>query len=114
MVLILRGPLITNDNATLPFDLHRHQFSVLPAFGMTISKVQGQTLSFAVISLIKPVFTHVQLYVALSRVHDSSNLRIKLPFEVSAPKSTANDVYTEVLNNFTSLFSFIYPLDIQY
>jgi ATP-dependent DNA helicase PIF1 len=38
------------------------------AFAMTINKAQGQTLKMVGIFLPKPVFTHGQLYVAMSRI----------------------------------------------
>jgi ATP-dependent DNA helicase PIF1 len=52
----------------MPFTLCRRQFPVRPAFAMTINKVQGQTLKMVDIFLPKPVFTHGQLYVAMSRI----------------------------------------------
>ncbi|KAG2197507.1 hypothetical protein INT47_007116 [Mucor saturninus] len=96
-VLIPRIVLISSDNANLPFTLRRRQFPVQPAFGMTINKSQGQTLSFAAICLIKPVFTHGQLYVALSRVRDPANLNVILLKEQPLSTLTDNVVFTEVL-----------------
>jgi ATP-dependent DNA helicase PIF1 len=52
----------------MPFTLRRRQFPVRLAFAMTINKAQGQTLKMVGIFLPKPVFTHRQLYVAMSRI----------------------------------------------
>ena len=58
--------------------LRRRQFPVRLAWAMTINKAQGQTLCQVGLYLPKPVFSHGQLYVALSRVGSSSRLRIVL------------------------------------
>jgi len=43
---------------------------------MTINKSQGQTLTNVGVYLKKPVFTHGQLYVAMSRVANKRGLKI--------------------------------------
>ncbi|XP_016165180.1 uncharacterized protein LOC107607791 [Arachis ipaensis] len=56
----------TNETITVRFQ--RRQFSKIVSFAMTINKSQEQTLSHVGLYLSKSVFTHGQLYVALSRV----------------------------------------------
>ena len=69
-------PLIPSDT-NLPFDFQRTQFPIRPAFCITINKSQGKTLDYAALWLgDENVFSHGQLYVALSRVSSIKNLRI--------------------------------------
>lgn len=72
---IPRIKLLSHD-VRYPFTLARIQFPVTYAFAMTINKAQGQTLRYAGVDLRKHVFSHGQLYVALSRVRHRNNIRI--------------------------------------
>ena len=65
------------------------------AFKMTINKSQGQLVNFVGIDLRTPVFSHGQLYVALSRCTSFDRISVLLPD--GEEDSTTNIVYPEVL-----------------
>jgi Helicase len=98
MVFIPRIPLSPSSTAELPFDFRRTQFPLRLAFAMTINKAQGQTLKYVGLCLTESVFTHGQLYVAVSRVTDGANLRMIIPDTEDARKEgKINDVvYSEL------------------
>jgi hypothetical protein len=58
---------ISSESSGLPFPVRRRQFPLIPAFAVTIHKAQGQTLLRVGLYLSNPIFTHGQLYTALSR-----------------------------------------------
>jgi ATP-dependent exoDNAse (exonuclease V) alpha subunit len=66
---------------------------------MVINKSQGQTLTRVGLYLKKPVFTHGQLYVAISRATSRRRLRILIENDDgSCGTQTRNVVYQEVLD----------------
>ena len=84
-------------NEALPIKLQRRQFPVRLAFSMTINKSQGQSLQFMGLDLRTLVFSHGQLYVALSRCTSASNIKVLFPSTENGTK-TLNIVYPEVLH----------------
>ena len=70
--------------ADLPFDFIRVQFPLRLAFAMTINKSQGQTLNHVGVVIKEPVFSHSQLYIALSRVTMNANLHLVVPDSTEA------------------------------
>ncbi|XP_076945797.1 uncharacterized protein LOC143617007 [Bidens hawaiensis] len=91
---------LTPSDKKLPFKFKRRQFPISVCFAMTINKSQGQSLSRVGLYLKDPVFTHGQLYVALSRVKTREGIKIVLLDKASKLISeTKNVVYKEIFGN---------------
>ena len=78
----------------------RRQFPIRLSFAVTINKAQGQTISTVGIYLLDHVFSHGQLYVALSRGVSQFTTKLlaqkgRIPEEEGV--HTRNIVYKDVL-----------------
>ncbi|WVZ76660.1 hypothetical protein U9M48_024616 [Paspalum notatum var. saurae] len=82
-VFLPRIPLCPSDDEMFPFRFKRKQFPISLSFSMTINKAQGQTIPHAGVYFPEPVFSHGQLYVALSRATARSNIKV-----LAAPDDT--------------------------
>ncbi|CAN7043651.1 unnamed protein product [Brassica rapa subsp. trilocularis] len=98
-VLIPRIQLSPTDTV-YPFTFRRRQYPIKLCYAMTINKSQGQSLKQVALYLPRPVFSHGQLYVALSRVTSPEGLKI-LDDTDGATRNNAvtNIVYKEIFGN---------------
>ena len=72
--------------------LIRKQFPLAPAYATTFNSCQGLTLDIIGMDLTKPVFSHGQLYTALSRVRKREHVLIYIH-----EQTTRNVTYKELL-----------------
>ncbi|XP_018475052.1 uncharacterized protein LOC108846324 [Raphanus sativus] len=94
---------ITPSDTRLPFKMRRRQLPLAVAFAITINKSEGQSLSEVGLFLPKPVFSHGQLYVAISRVTSKKGLKILALGKDGKPqKKTMNVVFKEIFDNLES------------
>ena len=57
--------------------LRRRQFPLQPVYATTFNSCQGLTLDRIGIELTHAIFSHGQLYTALSRICNSSDTRVR-------------------------------------
>lgn len=99
-VFIPRIQLSPPENEGYPFKFIRKQFSVRLCFSMTINKAQGQTIPNVGLYLPQHVFSHGQLYVALSRGISMKTTKVLVMTEQPKRQKgtyTKNIVYKEIL-----------------
>ncbi|GJR50471.1 ATP-dependent DNA helicase PIF1-like protein [Tanacetum coccineum] len=93
---------ITPSDKRLQLKIVRKQFPLSFSFAMTINKSHGQSLSKVGLYLTRPVFTHGQLYVAVSRVTSKKGLKVVVcDKDGNISKTTTNVVYKEVIDEWT-------------
>ncbi|KAJ6935238.1 DNA helicase [Populus alba x Populus x berolinensis] len=81
-----------------PFTIKRRQFPIRPCYAMTINKSQGQSLKIVGVFLKEQVFSHGQLYVALSRATSKNGLKIiSLDHEGKPSCYAKNIVYKDII-----------------
>ena len=81
--ILLPKILLHVNDKQLPFQFSRKQFPIVPAFGFTTHKSQGQTLKSVGIYLKNDMFAHGMFYVGTSRVTQPHGLKIYKPKTVS-------------------------------
>jgi hypothetical protein len=96
------GNTTIDPSEEMPVNLYHRQFPVRLAFVMTINKSQGQSIINVGIDLRSPVFSHGQLYVALSCCTSSNRIKVVFP-EDSNTTNTSNIVYKEVLSGLPNI-----------
>jgi hypothetical protein len=81
------------------YQLTRTQFPLRLAYAMTYNKCQSQTLMKVLLDITNPPFSHGQLYVPLSRVHDSTKIAIYLKHDQLSPSLDTTTGYMPMINN---------------
>jgi ATP-dependent DNA helicase PIF1 len=97
-IFLPRIPLCPSDDEMFPFQFKRKQFPIRLSFAMTVNKAQGQTIPNAGIYLPEPVFSHGQLYVALSRSTARNNVKILVLPNSDTKKKNSDDSKTKSSN----------------
>nr|GEY73331.1 uncharacterized protein [Tanacetum cinerariifolium] len=88
---------LNSSDKRMPLQFYRRQFPLAVCFAMTINKSQRQSLSQVGLFLERPVFSHGQLYVALSRVRSKKGLRVVIcDKEGQSSNTTTNDTKNEL------------------
>ncbi|KAL4579250.1 hypothetical protein LXL04_015388 [Taraxacum kok-saghyz] len=83
---------LVHNSPDLPFVFTRKQFPLKVCYAMTINKSQGQSLDRVGICLPEPVFSHGQLYVALSRATTPDGIRVLVLDKDGCPSNKTKNV----------------------
>ncbi|CAN1140583.1 ATP-dependent DNA helicase RRM3 [Linum perenne] len=94
----IEATIISGSNIGEFVFLPRRQYPIAICFAMTINKSQGQTLKQVGLCLQHQIFSHGQLYIALSRVTTRSGLKIlSCDSDRNHLNTMQNIVYKEIL-----------------
>ncbi|XP_024977121.1 uncharacterized protein LOC112514752 [Cynara cardunculus var. scolymus] len=102
IILLPSNPLCLFEDNVFSIKLKRKQFPIRLSFSMTINKAQGQTNLNVGVYLPKSVFSHGQLYVALSRGISRGNIKVLVKYvkkNYRVEVYTSNVGYQEVLRD---------------
>jgi hypothetical protein len=87
--------VIHAEQSGLPFVIRRRQLPLILSFAVTVHKAQGQTLSKVGLYITTAIFTHGQLYTALSRTRGWGNIVVLITLPITT--SITNYVCRHVL-----------------
>jgi ATP-dependent DNA helicase PIF1 len=91
---------LTPSDVRITFKFQWRPFSITICFAMTINKSQWQSLKKVGIYFPSPVFSHGQLYVAISKGASSDGLKMLISDENDRDTNmTSIVVYREVFGN---------------
>ena len=85
---------VSRENSGLPFDFTRVQFPLIPAYGVSVHKSQGQSLTRIGIVIDQDSFAHGQVYTALSRTSGWDCIHVLMP---DSDEHIENKVFHHVL-----------------
>ena len=93
-LLLPRIPFSPVENERYPFHFRHVQLLIRLSFAMTINKAQVQTIPYVGVYLPQLIFSHGQLYVALSRRTSVTTTKVLIK-DVTPICSTINKSYTK-------------------
>ncbi|XP_074596337.1 ATP-dependent DNA helicase PIF1-like [Brevipalpus obovatus] len=93
---------LSTNNTESPINFMRTQFPLRLSNAMTINKSQGKTFDKIGIVLSQPVFTHGQLFVALSRVRRFEDVKILISHRIDQGFESVDNYQTQLLSNNTT------------